>query len=39
MVWRISVSDMLMPPMPTIASTRDSASRGVLACTVVIEPS
>ena len=25
--------------MPTIDSTRDSASRGVLACTVVIDPS
>ena len=39
MVWRISVSDIWMPPMPTIASTRDRASRGVLACTVVIDPS
>ncbi len=38
-VWRAAASDIVNPAMPTIASMRESASRGVLAWTVVIEPS
>ena len=37
-IWRIAASGSGTPLMPTIASRRDSASRGVLAWMVVIEP-
>ena len=35
----VSVSDNRTLPIPTIDSTREMASRAVLACTVVIDPS
>jgi hypothetical protein len=37
--WRIAPCGMVRPAMPIMFSSRASASRGVLACTVAIEPS